>query len=187
MGTAFGDSVMAFSGVVGAICRDTGNVLIGRDLGQQFGQHGRVAYVAAGDLDRPNLPCFLIDPKMDLSPDASLGTAMLARVPLAFCLDLDPLAGSLEPVALTGSLSIKRCNGPCEPRCGMFTASVFWRRLRVLKSGTSQSRPTNRNRLSTNPPRHGLSDQWRSHGSICRRAMPNRTFIVRQVWTAASL
>lgn len=29
MGTALGDSVMAFSGVVGAICRNTGNVLIG--------------------------------------------------------------------------------------------------------------------------------------------------------------
>ena len=37
----------------------------------------------------------------------------------------------------------------------MFTASVFWRRLSVLTSGTSQSRPTvrttSRNRLSTKP------------------------------------
>ena len=48
----------------------------------------------------------------------------------------------------------------------MFTFNVFWRRLSVLKSGTAQSRPIRRRRLSTNPPRHGHSDQWRSHGSI---------------------
>jgi hypothetical protein len=56
----------------------------------------------------------------------------------------------------------------------MFTARVFWRRLGVLKSGTSQSRPINRSRLSTNPV-------------VCRRAMPKSTFIVRQAWTAASV
>ena len=55
----------------------------------------------------------------------------------------------------------------------MFTAKVFWRRDSVLKSGTVQFRPTSRSRLSTNPPRHGHSDQWRFHGSICRSAMPN--------------
>jgi hypothetical protein len=33
----------------------------------------------------------------------------------------------------------------------MFTASVFWRRLNVLKSGTVQFSPISRNRLSTNP------------------------------------
>jgi hypothetical protein len=56
----------------------------------------------------------------------------------------------------------------------MLTFRVFWRRLRVLKSGTSQSRPISRSRLSTNPV-------------VCRSAMPNSTFIVRQVWMAASL
>jgi len=55
----------------------------------------------------------------------------------------------------------------------MFTIRVFWRRLRVLKSGTAQSRPISRNRLSTKPV-------------VCRSAMPNSTFIVRQVWIAAS-
>jgi hypothetical protein len=63
----------------------------------------------------------------------------------------------------------------------MFTVKVFWRRDSVPKSGTSQPRPASRNRLSTNPPRHGHSDQWRSHGSIWRSGMPNNTFIVRQV------
>jgi len=56
----------------------------------------------------------------------------------------------------------------------MFTFRVFWRRDSVLKSGTAQSRPISRNRLSTNPV------VWRS-------AMPNNTFMVRQAWIAASL
>jgi hypothetical protein len=47
-------------------------------------------------------------------------------------------------------------------------------RQSALKSGTSQSRPIRQSRLSTNPV-------------VCRSAMPNRTFVVRQVWTAASL
>lgn len=52
--------------------------------------------------------------------------------------------------------------------------AVFWPRDSVLKSGTAQSKPIRRSRLSTNPV-------------IWRRAMPNSTFIVRQVWMAASL
>ena len=56
----------------------------------------------------------------------------------------------------------------------MDTDRVFWRRLKVLKSGTVQSRPTRRNKLSTNPV-------------VCRSAMPNSTFIVRHVWMAVSL
>lgn len=56
----------------------------------------------------------------------------------------------------------------------MFTAKVFWRRDSVLKSGTAQFKPTRRSRLSTKPV------VWRS-------AMPNRTFMDRQVWIAASL
>jgi len=56
----------------------------------------------------------------------------------------------------------------------MATLRVFWRRDRVLKSGTFQSRPTNRSRLSTNPV-------------VWRRGIPNNTFIVRQTCIAASL
>jgi hypothetical protein len=59
---------MAVPGVAGAVGCDTGTVLTGGDLGQQFGQPGRVACVAEGDLDCPNLQCFLIDPEMDLAP-----------------------------------------------------------------------------------------------------------------------
>jgi hypothetical protein len=56
----------------------------------------------------------------------------------------------------------------------MLTAKDFWSRQRVLKSGTLQSRPISRSRLSTNPV-------------VCRRAIPNSTFIVRQLWIAVSL
>ena len=87
---------MAFSGVVGAICCDTGNVLIGGDLGQQFGQHGGIPDVAAGDLDRPDLQRLFVDPEMDLAPDAAFCPAVLARVPLTFPFDLDPGAVDQE-------------------------------------------------------------------------------------------
>ena len=63
----------------------------------------------------------------------------------------------------------------------MLSFRVFWRRLNVLKFGTARPRSINRSKLSTKPPRHGHSDQWRSHGSICLSAMPNSTFIVKQV------
>ena len=96
MGPAFGDGIMALSGVVGAVCGDTGDALISADLGQQFGQHRRIPNVAAGDLDRPNLQCFFVDPEMDLAPDAAFCTAMLARIPLAFPLDLDACAVDQE-------------------------------------------------------------------------------------------
>lgn len=96
IGPTFGNGVMALSGVVGAVGCHTGDLLIGWDLGQEFGQHGRVADIAAGDLDRPNLQCFFIDPDVDLAPDAALRTAMLAGVPLSFSLDLDPRAVDQE-------------------------------------------------------------------------------------------
>ena len=53
-------------------------------------EHGRVTDVAGGELGRPDFQGFLINANVDLAPDASLGTAVLAGVPLAFTLDLDP-------------------------------------------------------------------------------------------------
>ena len=66
------------------------NVLIGRNLLQQIWQHGRITDVAGGDLDRPNLQCFFIDPYVYFALDPLLLATMLARVPLAFALCLDP-------------------------------------------------------------------------------------------------
>jgi len=56
----------------------------------------------------------------------------------------------------------------------MFTARAFRRRDRVLKSGTVQSNPTSLSKLSTKPV-------------VCLSAIPKSTFIVKHVWTAASL
>ena len=59
--------------------RDAGDLLIGRDLVEQLWHHGRIANVATGNPHRPDLQCFLINPKMDLAPDTAFRTAMLAR------------------------------------------------------------------------------------------------------------
>ena len=48
--------------------------------------------MAPGNLDGPNLQRFLVDPEMDLAPDAPFGPAMLASVPFAFALGLDSSA-----------------------------------------------------------------------------------------------
>lgn len=49
-----------------------------------------LAHIAVGDLESPNLQCFFVYPEMYLAPDAALWATILARVPLAFPLDLDP-------------------------------------------------------------------------------------------------
>ena len=69
-------------------------ILVRRDLVEQIGQHRRITDVAPGDLDGADLEGFLVNPKMDLAPDPPLGPTMLARVPLAFTLDLD--AGAVD-------------------------------------------------------------------------------------------
>lgn len=60
------------------------------------------------------------------------------------------------------------------PRYGRLTFNVWWRRHKVLKSGTARSNPTSRKRLSASPV-------------ACLRDTPKRTFIVRQAGTASSL
>jgi hypothetical protein len=82
------------SGVEGAIGGDAADLLIGRDLVEKFGQHGRVTYVAGGELGSPDFQCFLVDPDVDLAPDPTFGPAVLSRVPLTFALDLD--AGAVD-------------------------------------------------------------------------------------------
>lgn len=156
MSATLGDGVMAFAGVVGTVCRDAADLFILGDLVEQVGQNRSISDVASRDLHGTNLQCLLVDPEMELTPDTPLWAAMFARVPFAFTLDLDPCAVD------------KKVQRPLELRYGMFTARVFWRRDSVLKSGTAHSRPTKRNRLSTNPV-------------VCRRAIPNNTFIERQV------
>lgn len=72
---------MAFTLVIRPVCCDTTDDLIGRNLVQEFGQHGRITYIVCGDLHGPNFECFLIDPNVNLAPDASFGATMLTGIP----------------------------------------------------------------------------------------------------------
>ena len=90
--TAGGDGIVALAGIEGTICCDAGNFLIGRDLVQQFGQHGCVAHVVSGELGRADFQRLLVNTDVNLAPFTALRAAMLAGVPLAFALDLDPRA-----------------------------------------------------------------------------------------------
>ena len=45
---------MALARVVGSVCGAAADLLIGRDLGKQLGQDGRIAHVAAGELGSPD-------------------------------------------------------------------------------------------------------------------------------------
>ena len=94
MGTAVSDGIVALAGVVGTVCRDTADLLVIRDLAEEVGQDRRIADVAPGDLNGPNLQRFLVDPEVDLAPDATFRATMLAGVPFAFALDLD--AGAVD-------------------------------------------------------------------------------------------
>ena len=90
VGASIRNSIVAIARVVGPVCGHAADILLRWDLPEQIGQHRRVADVVSGDLDRPELQRQLVNSKVDLAPDASFGDAMLARVPLAFALDLDP-------------------------------------------------------------------------------------------------
>lgn len=96
IGPAIGDGVVTLARIVGPVCGDVADLLIGRDLAEQLRQHGRIADIAASELDRPDFQCFLIDPEVNLAPDAAFGAAMLAGIPLTFTLNLDPGAVDQE-------------------------------------------------------------------------------------------
>ncbi|KAA8603155.1 hypothetical protein AL036_22595, partial [Salipiger aestuarii] len=71
IGPAVGDGIVTLACIVGAVCGDAADLLIGRDLVEQLRQHGRIADVAAGELDGPDFQCFLVDPEMNLAPDTA--------------------------------------------------------------------------------------------------------------------
>ena len=94
---------MTFPGVVGAICRDAADLLVLWDLTEKIGQHRCIADVASGDFDSPDLQRFLIDPEVDLAPDAAFRAAMLACVPRAFPFDLDARAINQQVQQILGA------------------------------------------------------------------------------------
>lgn len=84
-GSAAGsDGIMTFARVKSAIRGDAADLLLGRDLVEQFGQHGGITYVAGGELRSLDLQCFLVDPDVDLAPHAPFRAAMFACIPLPF-------------------------------------------------------------------------------------------------------
>lgn len=93
---------MAFAGVEGAISGDAGDLLIGWNLVEQFGQHRRVAHFAGCELGRPDFQRLLVNSNVDLAPDAAFGAAVLAGIPLPFAFDLDPRAVRCPAVAACG-------------------------------------------------------------------------------------
>lgn len=70
-GPSGGDGVMAFAGVEGAVGGDGCDLLFGRALVEQRGQHRSIAHVAGRELGCTDFQGFLFDPNMDLAPDAS--------------------------------------------------------------------------------------------------------------------
>ena len=99
---ASGDGVMAFSGVEGAVSGDAADLLLGRNLAQQFGQHGRIADLAGGDLCGLNFRGFSSIPMWILRQ---------TRRFVPPCLRAFRSPSILMPV-----LSIRRCSGPSDPR-----------------------------------------------------------------------
>ena len=72
--SASGDGIKALAGVEGTIGGDAGDLLIGRDLVQKFGQHGRIAHVAGGELRCPDFQCLLVN-----SPSRRMCHLVLSR------------------------------------------------------------------------------------------------------------
>ena len=148
------DGGMAAPRVIRAVGGDLADPLVGGDLVQQFGQHGRISDTAAGDFDSFDLQCVGVDAKMHLAPLSGLGGPVFLGKPLPFTLGLDPGAVDQE------------MQGPVPGRKRVATVRPFWRRDKVLKSGTGQSSPASFSRLATRPV-------------VCRNGSPNSAFNVR--------
>lgn len=76
LGTSICDGSVALACVIGAVCSDTADLLIDRDLIEQIRQHSRITDEAPGNLESADFQCFLVDPKVDFAPDSPLLTPM---------------------------------------------------------------------------------------------------------------
>lgn len=108
MGVSGSNRLVAFAGVIRPICGNVADVLIERDLVQEFGQHGSITDVAAGDFDCPNFQRFLVHTYVYLAPYAAFRTAMLTCIPLAFTLGLGPRAINKKIQARPTAASFER-------------------------------------------------------------------------------
>ena len=91
---------MAGTGVIGIVCSDLADGLVGGlvggDLVQQFGQHRGIADPAAGHFDRPDFQSVGINPQVNLALLARLGRPVFLGKPLTCALGLDPGAVDQE-------------------------------------------------------------------------------------------
>jgi hypothetical protein len=84
IGTSVGDGIVALARILGAICRDAADLLLGRDLIQQFWQYRRIANVAAGELDCPDFLCLFVDTEVNLAPHAPFRATRCPAVEMQF-------------------------------------------------------------------------------------------------------
>ena len=92
MGFLGRNRIMVFTLVASTTEGDGGKVLVRRDLVEQVWQHRRIAKSAAHHLNGAYLQRFLIDSNIYLAPEAALGPAVLACVPLTFAPHFDARA-----------------------------------------------------------------------------------------------
>lgn len=78
--------------VVSPVGRDAADDLVFGYLIQKSGQNRRITDFVPGNLHSPDFHRSFINPDMELAPDPAFRTTMLAGVPFAFSLDLDPSA-----------------------------------------------------------------------------------------------
>lgn len=128
-----------------------------------------VTNIAGGELGGADLQCLLINSDVDLAPDAPFRAAVLAGVPFPLALDLDACAVDQQ---------VQRTLRPAK-------GDVDLQRLLTAAEGAEgRHRP-----VQADQPQEAFdkpSSPWSLgpvafHGSICLSAMPNSTFIVRQV------
>ena len=183
MRPAVGDGIMAVARVVGTICRDASDLLIGQDLIKQFGKHRRVSDMATSDLDGPNLQCLLVHPEVYLAPDAVFRPIMLACMPLAFSLDLDTRAVDQQvkrpTEAAIGNVHGQRLLAAAE------RAEVGHRPVEADQAQQAFDEPGRQAQCHAEPARgFARSGLKRATGAFSGRPSP---FIVRHVWIAVSL
>lgn len=118
--------------------------------------------MAPSNLDRPDFQRFFVDLEMDLAPDLPFVAAVIGGMPFTLALDLDPGAVD-EQVQRSLGAAVADVHG-----------SSF---LAAAQRAEVGQRP-----VKASQPQRAFDELV-----VCRRAMPNRTFIERRVWRAASL
>lgn len=160
--TAFQDRRVATARVERAVAGYGANLFTGRYLRQQVGRTG---------LSPMSLEVYSTAQTSPVAVSIAKWTLQYWRRRCVSCLRA---SHSPSPRNLIQVLSTSRFSGPGARRLGIQTVMVCCRRLSVEKSGTGQSSLASCTMLPTIPV-------------VCQSGSPNRTFTIKQDWTAASL